>query len=331
MRNTIKINFVVLVLTVSLSIFSCSTQSSITEPASTLKNTPLPQNSSTALNLPTETVVPLTITPPPTISGISTLAPEKAYLVLQDILKNGCELPCWAGIVPGETLLIDASKTLALFRGISDWNYLSEKGGQIGITYPRGGIIISMFIDPESSRDSDYVQMLIIHTEALQEIEKGSYLRAYDAKPYHEIFGAYSLQNVFAAYGKPSEIYMTVEINEAEYNSPDFVLLWLLYPEKGFIAKYTANAEVIDDEVHGCPSKAFVELWLFPPYANGDYKDDLLPFDMTLGYILPTPSIRTKPIFEGLDMSLDEFYQGFQRPTNQCLETPLSIWPEWWR
>jgi hypothetical protein len=35
-------------------------------------------------------------------------------------------------------------------------------------------------------------------------------------KPYHEVFGVYSLQNVLATHGKPSEINMTVEINEAD-------------------------------------------------------------------------------------------------------------------
>jgi hypothetical protein len=121
---------------------------------------------------------------------------------------------------------------------------------------------------------------------------------------------------------------MTVEIYDYEAGAPDYVIWWLMYPEKGFIAKYTANAEVLDGMVRGCPSKTFVELWLFSPYANDGYKEDLLPFDMELGYVLPMPSIRTKPISDGIGMTIDEFYQVFSQPTDQCLETPRRNWVE---
>lgn len=330
MKNMSIFEKYIFALTILLSLISCTAYPSVTKPVVTLTNTPSLQITSTVVSLPSPTAVPLTITPLPTISGVETLSPESAYLELEELIKNDCGLPCFAGITPGETLLIDASKTLLPFDGISDWNSLSEKGGQFGINYPKGDLIFNLFFEILSSRNENRVQLLHVSTEALREIE-GGYLLVYDAKSYHELFRAYSLQNVLATYGKPSEVYMTVEINEAEYDSPDFVLLWLLYPEKGFISKYTANAEVIDSIVHGCPSKTFIELWFFHPYDNNKYKEDLLPFDMTLGYVLPTPSIRTKPISEGLDMSLDEFHKLFSQPKNQCLETPQSIWPEWWR
>jgi len=325
-----KFSSTVFVLVVSLSLFSCIVQPSGIEPVLTLTNTPLPKITSTEISLPTPAVVPLTIIPPPTISGISTLSPENAYLELESLLKNDCGLPCFAGITPGGSLLIDASKKLLPFSAISDWNTLNEMGGQFGITYPKDGVDMRIFIDPESTKDSNYVEVLIVRTEALQKIEDG-YLMAYDANPYHKIFGVYSLQNILATYGLPTEIYMTVEINEGEYNSPDFVLLWLLYPEKGFIAKYIGNADEIDGTVYGCPSKMFVELWLFPPYKDNRYKEELLSFDENLGYVFPAASPRTKSIFDGMDMTIDEFYQMFNQPTTQCLETPSGNWINWWR
>jgi hypothetical protein len=328
MQNTNKFIFIIPVLTVLLFLFSCTAQPSITEPALTLTNRPLPQITSTALSLPTSIVTSLTITPMPTLKAVWTFPPENAYLELEDLLKNGCELPCWADITPGVTFLADASKTLLPFSGISNWNSVTETGGQLSLNYPKDGLSIGLFIQLLSSKEEDRVQLLSIFTQALREIKRGSYQSIYEAQPYHELLRAYSMQNVMATYGKPSEIYVTVEINDAEYDAPDFVMWWLMYPEKGFIAKYTANAEVVDAMVHGCPSKTFVELWLFSPYSNDEYKVDLPPFDMTLEYILPIPSIRTKPISYGIEMTIDQFYQVFSQPTNQCLETPRSKCPE---
>lgn len=299
--------------------------------AKPLANTPLPQITSTVVSSPSLSIVPLlttTSSPVPTLTAIPTLSPENAYLKLEDFLKNDCRLPCWAGITPGETPLIDASRTMSSFKSISNWYSLGELGGEIGMGYPKGEFIVDFFVKLLSSKDENRVQLLNISTQAFRKIGEGSYQLVYDAQPYHKLLAAYSLQSVLVTYGKPSEIYMTVEIYDTEPGAPDFVMLWLMCPEKGFIAKYTANAEVVDGIVHGCPSKTFVELWLFSPYSNEKYKEDLLPFDMELGYVLPMSSIRTKPISEGIDMSLDEFYQLFSKLTNQCLETPRSKWPE---
>jgi len=322
--------FTVLLLTL-LSLISCTARQNSTEPTSSLINPPLSQITPTDLNLLISTDIPPTIIAPPTISGISTLAPEKAYLELEDLFKNDCGLPCFAEITPGETLLIDASKTLLPFSGISNWNSLSESGGQLSIDYPKEDLIFILSFQVQSPKNEKHVQLLNVFTEALQEVGERSYQWVYDAKPYHEVFGVYSLQNVLATYGKPSEIYVTVEINEGEQTSPDFFSLWLMYPKKGFIAKYITNADETDDIVYGCPSKTFVELWLFSPYSDEKYKEDLLSYDMELGYIFPEPSSRTKSISDGIGITIDEFYQIFSHPTNQCLETPSSNWPNWWR
>ncbi|MBL8088923.1 MAG: hypothetical protein JNJ43_01245 [Anaerolineales bacterium] len=327
-----KFVFLIIFTLKSLFLISCITRPNTAEPLFILTETNLPQATSIPLNLPTDTPTPTKITPPPTISGVSTFLPEKAYLELEDLLKYNCELPCFAGITPGETLLIDASKTLFPFGSISDWNSLYEKGGAIGIDYTKEGLILNLFFQIDSSRNSNKVQLFRVFSQALQKIEEGSYYqRMYDAKLYHEVFSKYSLQRILSTHGHPKEIYMTVEINEAEYDSPDFVLLWLVYPQKGFIAKYTANAYEVDGIVHGCLSKAFVNLWLFPPYKIDLYKEELLAYDQELAYIFPVPSPRTKSISDGMNMTIDEFYQIYSQPIDKCLETPSSNWPNWWR
>jgi hypothetical protein len=202
MQNINKFIFIVFVLL--LSLISCTGQPNITEPVLTLTNTPLSQITSTVLSLLTSTIISPTISPLPTITVVSTLSPENAYLELENLLKNGCELSCWAGITPGKTLAIDASKALLPFSGISNWTSLSETGGEISLEYPKDELIIGMFIKLLSAKDEDRVQLLNISTQALRKIGEGSYQSVYDAQPYHELLGDYSLQSVLATCGKPS-------------------------------------------------------------------------------------------------------------------------------
>jgi hypothetical protein len=182
MRERKNFSLTIFVLLVLLSLISCTARQNDVEPNLILTTTPVSQITSTPLSLPISTDIPPTIVPPPTISGISTLSPEKAYLELEDLLKNGCDLPCFAGITPGKTLLIDASKTLLPFSGISNWNSLGERGGQQSIDYPKDDLIFILSFQIQSSKNEKHVQLLNVFTEALQEVGERSYQWVYDAK-----------------------------------------------------------------------------------------------------------------------------------------------------
>ena len=67
----------------------------------------------------------------------------------------------------------------------------------------------------------------------------------------------------------------------------------------------------------GCPAQAMIGLALWSP---GDT-------EMAAASIRSLEDYYTFPIEEAMSLSLEEFYEQFQDPT-QCLQTPIDIWPQ---
>ena len=97
-----------------------------------------------------------------------------------------------------------------------------------------------------------------------------------------------------------------------------------MYPEKGLFVRYNALAERLDDKIRGCPSKAFIELWLLSPNDKDSYQEILSANDVTWEGNFPY----SRSVEDATSMTVEEFYQIFKEPTDSCLETPLNIWPE---
>jgi len=306
MQESNKFSLFVPALLALLSLISCTAKTGATKQPLTLTNTPLPQVTSTS----TETIVEAT----PTI--FPTLDPDSAYAELEKIFRdNHCKFPCWWGIEPGKTSVSDAESNLKEYYRIAPSEVLKN-----GLLLDLGVLIIQQENIPQ-------VNALRIREQVLRKIT-GGYDWVYDEQTYTDLLGAYSLKSILNSYGLPSDIFATVEIYVSEANAPDFMMIWLLYPEKGFIAKYTANAELNNDIVTGCPTESFFNFWLFSPDTSENYKQ-LKQLDPDLGYIFPTLSERTKPILEAFGISVAKFYEIFTGSNDECLETPYKIWPGW--
>ena len=291
-----------------LSLISCKVKASATEPVMISTNTRLPQLTPTSTN--TKTVIETTSTIFPTLD------PDSAYVELEKLFSvNRCELPCWWGIKPGITSISEAETKLNGYYKIAPSKVI------------RDGLLLYLSVSILQQENTPLVGLIRVVEQVLREVT-GGYERAYDQQVYADLLGVYSLKSILNSYGRPTDIFATVEIYNSEANAPDFMMIWLLYPEKGFIAKYTANAELNNDIVMGCPTKSFFTLWLFPLDKNRDY-EQLRQLDPDLGYIFPTLSERTKPVSEAFGISVDEFYEMFAESNDPCLETPYNIWPGW--
>jgi hypothetical protein len=267
---------------------------------------------------------PLAPTPSPTFTPVPVLPAEEAYNLLSTWLQNNndCQLPCWGGLIPGESPSLEAYSKLTALSSIADIGVFYPTGGLVLITYPREDLKIRINVGLHSKADRKTIQVVWISTYTLRELEPGSSEYVYNASAYNELLKDYALNSVLVKYGTPTEIWVRADV----YNTgtQETFSITLLYPEKGIFARYNMLAERLGDKIQGCPSYSFVELWLLSPEDASNYQNILLSKDIHWEGNWPY----TMPIQDATSMSVEDFYQIFIEPTNVCLETPLSIWPE---
>lgn len=270
------------------------------------------------------TLTALAPTPSPTFTPVPALPAEEAYNLLSSWLQNNndCQLPCWGGLIPGTSPSLEAYDKLTAFSNIADIGVFYPTGGVVLITYPRDDLKIRINVGLHSKADRKTMQVVWISTYTLRELEPGSSEYVYNAPAYNALLGGYALSGILSKYGPPTEIWVRADI----YNTgtQETFSITLLYPEKGIFVRYNMLAERLDDKIRGCPSYSFVELWLLSPEDASNYQNILLSEDIHWEGNWPY----TTPIQEAASMEIEDFYQIFKEPTNVCLETPLSIWPE---
>ncbi|HRJ57202.1 MAG TPA: hypothetical protein PLV64_13015 [Anaerolineales bacterium] len=261
----------------------------------------------------------------PSFTPVPTLSEENAYLLLTDLLNtnNDCQLPCWWGITPSQSDPLVLHNTLTPLGSIADTRLLFANSGSVEILYPKNDWVLNIVMSFEADETNELVKLIIVRAKVFPAKENVDSQDRYSAAEYHELIKMYSLSKILSVYGMPSQVLIRADI----YNytqSPDTFETTLLYPEKGIFVRYNSLAERVGDKVYGCPSKAFVELWLLSPGDGDSYQTILSAKDMTWEENFPY----SKSVEEATLMSLEEFYRVFSKPTDNCLETPLNIWPE---
>jgi hypothetical protein len=130
------------------------------------------------------------------------------------------------------------------------------------------------------------------------------------------------LPQILSEYGRPSSAFLSTL---AEPPPPDwgfaYFYILLLYPDQGILVNYKTEIRVEKDNVLGCPSNSHIELELLPPGQGDSFLELISPSWQE------TIRNNYKPLEEVTSMSLDEFYQTFRQPTDQCLVTPANLWP----
>ena len=149
----------------------------------------------------------------------------------------------------------------------------------------------------------------------------GGYQTAYEDPLFAQLIQPYSLPQILNTYGEPAQVLV-----QGIRGHWLFYLL-LAYPENGFIVHYVAPFEEEEGNYFSCPSKARVEMWLWPPDRNYSLKEaasmlfgDRFGKEWLTGYL---------PIEEAVNMTIEEFFNRFRDTSNiSCLETPVNLWPE---
>ncbi len=276
-------------LSPSLVLIGCSLVTTKSFPS-----TPTPSQTQTISVEPSlvfETVTP-TLTPQPT------LPIEKVKEKILNLLETngGCQLPCWWGIVPGET---SVQEVLSFFEPFASEIFVEDTG-----------VAVFIWETPEEISPGNEISFdFLVSAGIVSHID------------VHGIQGAdlFRLPLVLTNYGQPNEIWIrTFSPNPGENTVPFSVIAF--YGNQGFVAYWQGSGDVRGNIIHGCIESS-PSLYLWSPDPNiSTIIDTTKLFDP----ILPGGALR---LTEASGMNEETFYnsfRGFGGPV--CLDTPKSLW-----
>jgi hypothetical protein len=246
--------------------------------------------------IPTSNTPTITITPPnPTLTPLPTSSAEKAHEMRLDLMKNnaGCKLPCFWGIMPGETTWVKAQPFLASFAGSIDHGQ-TVISTEVGVDMTNTTFVISNIIpgfsDPIAS--SYFVVNGVVNKIAVS--PSGTEMR-------------YQLHQVLTEYGIPDEVLLL--LSDISPDGKSWFQFFIFYVEEGVTAIYNGPARFDGDVFEACPEGLGPQLILISPGSKDLNMMKRDAFDLPFR----VPSIND---FPGKD--IDFFFETMKTP-EACL------------
>lgn len=275
------------------------------------------------------------ITPTSIFTAIPTLSNDEGFSRLGEFLNNelGCRLPCWLGILPGHSSLLDLHQKMVMFSGITtnEYEQYPVDGmliGRMDISYSKNDMVVEINSNFISFSGEDVVSVIGLSTRSYR-VENGLYVEdVYGDVTYNKILEDYTLQRILAVHGKPSQVFLEASLRRDTEISPGYgdhfsVHLW--YSNEGVFMEYKIPVEGSGNIYRFCPSNAFILGALLPTYLGDDYQELLMSLGSRYQFFFP-PSENVKTLEEAFEMTIEEFYQLFITSPNSCVETPKAIW-----
>jgi hypothetical protein len=292
MNRFCMITFALLFLTGCLS-----TQTPTVTPTITI--TPLVDQS-----VPVITESPLTPThqPDPTWTLPATLPIQDAASKVNELLQtNGtCRLPCWWGIVPGQTKWEDARSMLFPLAKSFDDSY--SKAGEF---FP--GLLVYYSADGDRFFEQDYT----VRDGIVQEIK----IKLPGVSPFSNPKG------ILDEYGVPDEIYVGGEYEPEVVNWQSF-WIFFYYSKQRIFVEYDQGMEPIQP-----PSSSLSICFSDVYYSELHVWGPEYSFDQNLNFIFEQHGNSHKPLEKVTSLTIAEFHTLFtdlsQAP---CFETPAKNW-----
>ncbi len=261
---------------------------------------------------------PVTLTPPPTytpaLSPTWTVAPtlsrQEARALVQDLLENngGCRLPCWWGIVPGQTDWNTARHFLETF--VTN----IEQGGEGQMMKNGVPVYVTNYgISYEGDIKGGF--LIDIEGEIVAGFETG----------WDRTQKRYHLQRLLTDYGPPDEIFVGAQRYSSTGDPPPFYIL-LNYKDENFLANYEMDRKLIGEKLAGCPQLINPVLWLWSP--DEKWTPDEI-YGVVYGDTIPgAPKHPLLSLKEATGMDIVTFTAIFKDPASKdCIETPAELWP----
>lgn len=276
-------------------------------PTTTLASTLAPDDMPTPSTKPLPTAMLIT---QPTATETTIPTPTLTSTELEQLAlelfetNNGCLLPCWWGITPGQTDWQTAYQLIKIFDRIP-----YRTGSEIMLYQPRIPLPIEVFGDSRLGQLYNVQNDIVIRIEtrvAIGDVPEG-YLTHY------------SLPVFLATYGPPTEVWLsTYRAAFEEGDLPFFTVLF--YAEQGIVASYKDNGVRQGDIVQGCPQENPVSyLVLTLPDINQTFEQEI---GNSAAFNREYLSLE-----EATEIDVATFYETFKNPDNAtCLETPADLW-----
>ncbi len=278
-------------------------------PTPTATATLRPTATSTAIRTVTATFAPLstalpTLTPLPTFTPLPTLPPDEALNKILNLLANngGCKLPCFWGIIPGETTSQDAYNFLkSLSSQIDSIGTINGKDGveEFGMYYKVPNYVSALEAMYFGYRAENGLVDSIVANSTM------------------------TLAELLNTHGRPAEVWIRarpvglaiLQIHMGVFY-PDQNILAVYYQEDATYYSTTGIINACFDENKGI---LFNNLKLHLWTADQSFTwQDFDPFSLWDSQ----PSLE-----EATGMDTETFYNKYKDPnTRPCIETPEEIW-----
>jgi hypothetical protein len=289
-----------------------------------LEDVPITRTSAATREMASVTPSPIPVTQSPTLRPspqtepterltatpdvLPTLSPEDSEVLKQRMLfSNGdCQLPCWWGIVPGQT---DWQTAERFFSRLVD--HIGEYEREDGTFVYRVRVL-----EPDDYGTSawkyEYDHYFYVVDGIVESI-----------RPVAWPSPDYALSTILNTYGQPDGIWFRSSQVPQDGWLPTSVTLY--YPAHGFLLKYWGNGSLEGDIVHRCiEDEPVLDLVTWSSEKERPFAEIIEEFEgpESVQYYLP--------LEESTGMSVPEFYDTFtDSEDTTCLTSPAVLWPGW--
>lgn len=238
--------------------------------------------------------LPAPIVAAETLTRLPTLTGEALEAAMAELLTNPmyCEVPCWWGAIPSETMVFEVQQFLALYQ-FTDYKHVENQVPD----YIDVGIGFN-----ENENHPDFRVEYYFENNLLKIVFS-------ERSPL--------LHDILEKYGKPDEVWLETMSFEREEDLP--VRLNLIYLQAGIAVGYVVDGNIQDGVVTGCFADDEVGLLqLNAPGSSTNYRDFGGVFEEDRRYL---------SLVEATGLTIEDFIQRFSDPTQpQCIETPAELW-----
>lgn len=300
--------FAVLILT------GCGLQDNTAQQTSTTSTAfpfgDIPSLTPSPIDQPTQTLVPM-----PTLSEEDALG-TFINLIAKD---SECDLPCWLNVTPGQTKFEEVENIFLQFSTIASIKS-SSQSAFIRVFFPNFETAIhntATEVNPSESGNVSRIRAYaVVNPDANGNIN-------YSNPEFQRMWQRYFVPGIFLRHGVPEKIFLDTTLIAADTVTSYPFVLWVVYPQQGFLVRYQGLNTRIGDNIRICPllSRIEIKIWDVEESSYEEFIKD----DRALGI---STSLGPQPIESVTDFDIESFYEVFKDgEVNTCFETPASIWP----